>query len=156
MMMMQQLIQDEADASTDEEERLIIIYSLPHLQAKINAPLRRGGSRLGTKNKAIQQMHVVVVMLATDYFVDNPTHTPKVLWQHLRMTKKLFMKIVIGARNYGYYLIQKKKRLHMIARVHLMCLAYGSPPHTQDDYLRMPELTCQNTVYNSVCSTCSM
>jgi ElaB/YqjD/DUF883 family membrane-anchored ribosome-binding protein len=132
MMMIQQLIQDEADASTDEEERLIIIYSLPHLQAKINAPLRRGGSRLGTKNKAIQQMHVVVVMLATDYFVDNPTHTPKVLWQHLRMTKKLFMTIVIGARNYGYYLIQKKKTTahDCPSSPHVSCI-WLSPSYTR-------------------------
>jgi hypothetical protein len=55
-----------------------------------------------------------VVMLETEYFSDNPTHKPKVLWQHFRMNKELIMKIVISARKYSDYLIPEKE-LYMIA-----------------------------------------
>jgi hypothetical protein len=74
-MMMHQLMQDQANAATDEEEKLIIIATFLCLRARINAQPRREGSRPG-KKKDKEQMQCVV-MLENDYFADNSTHVPK-------------------------------------------------------------------------------
>jgi hypothetical protein len=60
------------------------------------------------KNKDIQQMQGVV-MLETDYFADNSTYTVKDFRRRFGMNKELFMKIVIGVREYDDYLHSKKR-----------------------------------------------
>jgi hypothetical protein len=48
-MMMHKHMQDEADVVANGKEKLMIIFSLLRLRARINAPPRWGGSRLEKK-----------------------------------------------------------------------------------------------------------
>jgi hypothetical protein len=41
-MMLHQIMQEDKDASADEEEKLLIVAVLLYLSARINAPPRRG------------------------------------------------------------------------------------------------------------------
>jgi hypothetical protein len=75
-MMMHKLMQDEEDAVTDEDDKLLIMSAFLHLRAMINVPARRGGSRLGKKRKKYMQRMNVVVMLDSDYFANNAIRTP--------------------------------------------------------------------------------
>jgi hypothetical protein len=70
------------------------------------------------------------------------------------MNKELFVKIVVGVREYDDYLLYKKDytELPRSTCVHkcfaaFRCIAYGAPPDTVNDYLRMAESTTQATVY---------
>jgi hypothetical protein len=54
--MMEQLLQDKADATTDEEDKFMIIACRLRLH-QLNAVPRRGGSRVGKRNnKDMQRM----------------------------------------------------------------------------------------------------
>ena len=85
-------------------------------------------------------------MLEIDYFAENATNTLKEFWQQFRMNKGLFMKIVFGVREYDDYFEQKKDCTGVWGfssvqkcTAAMRCLAYGAPPDSQTDYLRMAE-----------------
>jgi hypothetical protein len=67
-------------------------------------------------DKAVQRKHCDV-MLEADYYVQNPTHTPKNFWHRFRMNNELFTKIVYGVKEYDDYFMWKKN--HRIAWFHL-------------------------------------
>jgi hypothetical protein len=50
-MMLHQLMQEKEDATTDEEDKLLIMAALLSLHARINALHRRGRSRPGKKKE---------------------------------------------------------------------------------------------------------
>jgi hypothetical protein len=76
-MMMAQLLQNKFDAPTDDIENLIIISCAPCFQ-QLNDVSRHGGSNVGKrKNKDLERM-AGAMMLKTDYFVDQPTHTESI------------------------------------------------------------------------------
>ena len=92
-------------------------------------------------------------MLYRDYFADDPVHDELTFRRRFRMNKGLFMKIVFGVREYDDYFTQKKDctGLRGFSSVQkctaaMRCLAYGAPPDSQTDYLRMAESTCTKTV----------
>jgi hypothetical protein len=61
-MMLHQLVQEEGDATADEDEKLLIMAVLLHLLVRINDPPWRGGSRPGKNNKDQQRMHGDVML----------------------------------------------------------------------------------------------
>jgi hypothetical protein len=50
---MHQLMQNEEDAATDEDEKLLIISTFLHLRGTINAQAWQEGLKLGKKRKNI-------------------------------------------------------------------------------------------------------
>ncbi|XP_071681509.1 uncharacterized protein [Lolium perenne] len=95
------------------------------------------------------------MLLDTDYFNDDVTHLPKEFQRRFRMNKELFLKIVYGgAREYDNYLMAKQDCTCLWGFTSIqkcnaaMCyLAYGAPPDTSNDYLRIAESTCTETLY---------
>jgi hypothetical protein len=74
--MMEQLLQDEADATVDEDDKFMILACRLHLH-QLNAAPWRGGSRVGKrKNKDMQRMSGAL-MVEVDNSADLPTHTAK-------------------------------------------------------------------------------
>ncbi|XP_071683465.1 uncharacterized protein [Lolium perenne] len=70
------------------------------------------------------------------------------------MNKDLFMKIVFGVREYDDYFMIKQDCTGLWGftsiqkcTVAMHCLAYGAPPDTTNDYLRIAESTCSRTLY---------
>jgi hypothetical protein len=49
-----------------------------------------------------------VVMLEADYFANNTIHTPIEFHRHFRMNIELFIKIVVGGREYDDYFVYKE------------------------------------------------
>ncbi|XP_071676980.1 uncharacterized protein [Lolium perenne] len=94
------------------------------------------------------------MLLDANYFADDVTHSPKEFRRWFRMNKDMFMKIVYGAREYDDYFMIKKECTYLWGFTSIRkctaavrCLAYGSPPDTTTDDLRMAELTCSQTLY---------
>ncbi|XP_071683388.1 uncharacterized protein [Lolium perenne] len=94
------------------------------------------------------------VLLDADYFNDDATHSPKEFWHRFRMNKDLFLKIVHGVREYDTYFIAKRDCTGLWGFTSIQkCtatmrgLAYGAPPNTANDYLRMGESTCTESLY---------
>jgi hypothetical protein len=70
------------------------------------------------------------------------------------MNKDLFLKIVHGVREYDTYFMAKKDCTGLWGFTSIQkctaamrCLAYGAPPDTANDYLRMAESTCTESLY---------
>ena len=96
------------------------------------------------------------MLLDSNYFADDATHTPKEFGRRFRMNKDLFMKIVFGVREYDDYFMSKQDCTGLWGfssiqkcTAAMRCLAYGAPPDTANDYLRMAESTCSENVYRS-------
>ncbi|KAK1631078.1 hypothetical protein QYE76_005393 [Lolium multiflorum] len=94
------------------------------------------------------------MLLDADYFNDDVTHSPKEFRRRFRMNKDLFLKIVHGVEEYDTYFMAKKDctGLWGFTSIHkctaaMRCLAYGAPPDTTNDYLRMAESICTETLY---------
>jgi hypothetical protein len=92
-------------------------------------------------------------LLDLDYFVGDAANTPKEFRHRFQMNKKMFMKIVFSVREYNEYFICKPDctRLYGFSSIQkcmgaLQCIAYGAPCDTNEDYLRMAESTCFETV----------
>jgi hypothetical protein len=64
--------------------RLMLLRYL-HLRARNDATPRWGGSRPGKKRSKDMQRMNGAMMLASKYFADNATHTPKEFWRRFRM-----------------------------------------------------------------------
>ncbi|KAK1653219.1 hypothetical protein QYE76_071024 [Lolium multiflorum] len=94
------------------------------------------------------------MLFDADYFNDDATHSPKEFRRRFRMNKELFLKIVHGVTEYDKYFMTKKDctRLWGFTSIQkctaaMRYLAYGAPSDTTNDYLRMEELTCTETLY---------
>ncbi|XP_071681333.1 uncharacterized protein [Lolium perenne] len=94
------------------------------------------------------------MLLDADYFNDDATHSPKEFWRRLRMKKELFLKIVHGFREYNNYFIAKQDCTGLWGFTSIQkctaamrCFAYGDPPDTANENLRMAESTCTETLY---------
>jgi hypothetical protein len=152
-MMMELLTKEEANAAADLEHRLVILAALLWLREQVNAVPRRGGSRVGKARNKDRHRLAGAMLLDSDYFTDDATHTLKDFRRQFRMNKELFMRIVFSVWEYNDYFMCKKDctGLWGFSSVQkctdaLRCLAYGAP-HAQDDYLRMSETTCFDSVY---------
>jgi hypothetical protein len=72
-------MKEEADAAIDRQQRMLIFTNLIRLGQQINADPRRGGSRVGMANKD-RHRFADAMLLDSDYFVDDATHTAKGFW----------------------------------------------------------------------------
>ncbi|XP_051190561.1 uncharacterized protein [Lolium perenne] len=110
---------------------------------------RRGGSKPGKRRNINRHREAGAMLLDADYFNDDATHSPKEFRRRFRMNKDLFFKIVHGVREYDTYFMAKKDCTGLWGFTSIQkctaamrCLAYGAPPDTTNDYLRMVESTC--------------
>jgi hypothetical protein len=115
----------------------------------------RGGSKRGKRRNINRHREVGAMLLDAHYFNDDATHSPKEFRHRFRMNKELFFKIVHGVREYDKYFMDKKDctglwgftSIQKCTAAAVRCLAYGAPPDTANDYLRMIESTCTETLY---------
>jgi hypothetical protein len=119
-----------------------------------NAVPRRGGSVPGKAPNKNHNRDVGAVLLYSDYFAENAINTPKKFCRQFRMNKELFMKIVQDVREYDDYLKYKKDCTEkwgftsvQKCTAALWCIAYGGPPDTSLDYLRVAESTSTYGVF---------
>jgi hypothetical protein len=74
-MMVQQLMQEEAEPVAESKKHHLLITALLHLRARLQ-PSQTRGSRKG-KSKDRPTSDARAQMLEDDYFRDNRTHVPK-------------------------------------------------------------------------------
>jgi hypothetical protein len=105
------------------------------------------------KKMFMKHQHVGALLLDSDDFAEDTTNTPKEFWHRFRMNKKMFMKIVFGVREYDDYFMCKPDcaGLYGFSSVQkcvasLRCIAYEAPCDTNENFLRMAESTCFETV----------
>ena len=79
-LMVNLLMEEEADIEAEEEENLTILACLLQLQAEeaANAAPKRGGSNPGRRQTKPRQRMEVHCMLYSDYFADVPAFTTKI------------------------------------------------------------------------------
>ena len=136
------------------DEHMAVLTCLLGLQAQLNAAPRIGGSKPGRrKNKDRNRMEGHMT-LWRDYFADDPTFGDKEFRRRFRMNKDLFMTLVIGVRGYDDYFKLKRDCTGLVGfssiqkcTAALRVIAYGSPADAVDEYLRMAESTCIQTMY---------
>jgi hypothetical protein len=96
-MMVQKMMQEEAEAATERKKRLLLLVTLPRLRATLLSP-RMGGSAKGKgKNIDFHRMDGTN-MLEDDYFKDGATNGPKTFQRRFQMNKETSRKIVQGVR----------------------------------------------------------
>jgi hypothetical protein len=152
-MMMELLMQDEADTTADHEQQMIVLTALLRYREQLLTIPRRGGSRVGkVKNKNWHRL-AGALFLDSDYFADDATNTPKEFRHRFQMNKETFMSTMSGVREFDDYFMCKPDctRLYGFSSVQkctaaLRCIAYGAPCDTNEDYLRMAESTCFETM----------
>ena len=88
------LMEEEVEVDVEEEVHLMILAVLAILFAK-NAKPRRGGSKPGRRKCKNRHRMEGYCMLYADYFADAPLHDEKVFRRCYRMSRKLFLRIVI-------------------------------------------------------------
>ncbi|XP_071685217.1 uncharacterized protein [Lolium perenne] len=113
-----------------------------------------GGSKPDERRNINRHREAGAMPLDADYFNDDATHSSKKFRRRFRMNKELFLKIVHGVREYDKYFMAKKDCTGLWGFTSIQkcsaamrCLAYGAPPDTANDYLRMTESICTKTLY---------
>jgi hypothetical protein len=101
-MMMELLMQDEADAAANQEQRMMVLTALLCYREQL-ATVPRVEK---VKNKNRHRL-ASALLLGSDYFAEDAANTPKEFRHHFRMNKKTFMKIVFGVREYDDYFMCK-------------------------------------------------
>jgi hypothetical protein len=103
-------------------------------------------SRVGKMGNKERHRQAGALLLDSNYFADDATHTPKDFLRWFRMNKDLFMLIVFGVREYDDYFMCKQDctGLWGFSSIQkcitaLRCLAYGAPLDVDDDYLHTAE-----------------
>jgi hypothetical protein len=139
---MELLMQDKpTPPPPNKEQRMMVLTAMLQYREYLAAVPRLGCSRAGKAKSKNRQRLVGALFLDSDYDAAN---TPKEFQLHFRMNKETFMKIVYGVREYNDYfmcnldytglyefsLIQKCKAA-------LLCIVYGAPCDTNEDYIRM-------------------
>ncbi|XP_073362335.1 uncharacterized protein [Aegilops tauschii subsp. strangulata] len=147
------LMEEEAEADTDDEEHLMILAALAGLFAE-NAKPRRGGSAPGRRKSKQRHRMEGYCLLYADYFADAPLHGEKVFRRRDPMSRKLFLKIVNAIREFDSYFICKKDCTGTVGfsslqkcTVALRMLAYGALGDIHEDYGRMAESTAIECLY---------
>ncbi|XP_071677155.1 uncharacterized protein [Lolium perenne] len=145
--------EQNADAVQRQQQQLILTNMLRVRQPFFVVP-RRGGSKPGKRRNINRHREAGTMLLDADYFNDDTTHSPKEFRRRFRMNKALFLKIVHGVREYDTYFMAKKDCTGLWGftsvqkcTATMRCLAYGAPPDTANDYLRMAESTCTESLY---------
>jgi hypothetical protein len=115
-------------------------------------------------------------LLDSDYFADDAANTPKEFWCHFQTNKEL-LKIVFGVQEYDDYFMCKKDCTSFLKKkdciglwgfslvqkcmAALRYIAYGAPCDTNEalcdtneDYLRMAESTCFETMGRFLPGSC--
>jgi hypothetical protein len=95
-MVIELLMQDEADAAADQEQRMMVFTALLRYQEQLATVPRRGGSTVGKANNENRHRLAGALLLDSDYFADDAANTPKEFRCCFRKNKELFMKIVLG------------------------------------------------------------
>jgi hypothetical protein len=135
-MLAQLFMEVENTAAVRRHQHQLMLASVLRLRQPIVALAapRRGGSRVGKKKNKEHHRQAEALLLDSDYFSDDATHTPKDFQRQLRMNKDMFMKIVFGVREYDDYFMCKQDYTGMWGlssiqkcNVALRCLAYGAP-----------------------------
>ncbi|XP_051190706.1 uncharacterized protein [Lolium perenne] len=115
---------------------------------------RRGGSKPGKRRNINRHREAGAMLLDADNFNDDATHSLKEFRRRFRMNKELFLKIVHGIKEYDKYFMSKKDCTGLCGFTSIQkCtaamrrLAYGAPRDRANDYLRMAESTCTETIY---------
>jgi hypothetical protein len=148
--------EDEAEAAAHLQRWNMGFAVLLQLrqQEMENAVPRWGGSVRGKAPNKDQSRNAGALLLYSDYFADNAINALKEFRRRFRMKKDLFMKIVPGVREYGDYFKYKKDCIGkwgftsvQKCTAALRCIAYGSPPDTLVDYLRVAESTSTDGVF---------
>ena len=95
------------------------------------------------------------VRLYKDYFHQtNPVHKAKAFRRRYRMSREVFLRILNGVRDYDDYFQAKRDctgklglSSYQKCSAAVRQLAYGVPGDILDDYFRMSESTCVETMY---------
>jgi hypothetical protein len=155
-LMMEVMQVDEAEAAAHLQRwnmGFAVLLQLRQQQMENVVP-RRGGSVRGKAPNKDRSRNAGALLLYSDYFADNAINTPKEFLWRFRMKKDLFMKIVQGVREYDDYFKYKKDCTGkwgftsvQKCTAALRCIAYGSPPDTSVDYLRMAESISTDGVF---------
>ncbi|EMS60365.1 Cytochrome P450 89A2 [Triticum urartu] len=127
------LLEEEADAATQDEEHLMVPTALGGLLAGDAKP-RRGGSAPGRRKAKNRHQVEGYCMLYSDYFADAPLHGDKVFRRHYRMGRKLFLRIINELKEYDNYFRCKKDCTGTLGFTSIQkcmtamrMLAYGAP-----------------------------
>ncbi|XP_073363103.1 uncharacterized protein [Aegilops tauschii subsp. strangulata] len=147
------LMEEEAEADTNDEEHLMILAALAGMFVN-NAKPQQGGSVSGHhKSKQRHRMEGYCLLYA-DYFTDAQLHGEKVFRRYYRMSQKLFLNIMNVIRDFDSYFICKKDCTRTVGFSSLQkcttamrMLAYGAPSDMQEDYGRMAESTTIECLY---------
>ena len=152
--LMQLVIEEENASAVRRQQEQVILVTLLCLRQPILVVPRRSGSRPGKRRNKERHHQTGTMLLDSDYFADNATHTPKEFRRRFRMNKDMFMKIVFGVREYDDYFMCTKDCTGLWGFLSIQkctaaicCLAYGALPDASNDYLRMAESTASETVY---------
>jgi hypothetical protein len=99
--MMELLMQDEADVVVDHEQQMMVLTALLRYREQLLTVPCRGGSRVGKAKNKNRHRLVGALLFDSDYFAKDAANTPKEFRRHFLMNKETFMKIVFGEREYG-------------------------------------------------------
>ncbi|XP_051190434.1 uncharacterized protein [Lolium perenne] len=114
---------------------------------------RRSDSKPGKRRNINRHHQAGAMLLDADYFNNDVTHSLKEFRRRFRMNKELFLKIVYGVLEYDDYFMAKQDCTGLWGFTSIQkctaamrCLAYEAPPDTVNNYLRMAESTCTETL----------
>jgi hypothetical protein len=95
-MMMEFLMQDEADSAADHEQRMMALTALLRYQEKLLVVPRRGCLRVGKAKNKNRHRLAGALLLDSDYFLDDAANTPREFWCYFPINEETFMNIVFG------------------------------------------------------------
>jgi hypothetical protein len=154
-LMMEVLQEDEAKAAPQLQRWNMGFVFLQQLRQQTNNVVAHQGGLVPRKvpNKN-RQRDAGTLLLHSNYFADGAINTPNEFHRCFRTNKDMFMKIVQDVREYNDYFKYKKDFIEKWGftsvqkfTAALQCIAYGAPPDTSVDYLRMPESTSTDSVF---------
>ena len=147
------LMEEEAEADTQDEEHLMILAALASLFVS-NAKPRRGGSAPGRHKSKQRHRLEGYCLLYADYFTDAPLHVEKLFWGRCRIIRKLFLGIVNAIREFDSYFKCKMDCTGTLGFTSIQkctttmrMLAYKAPGDSLEDYGRMAESTTIECLY---------
>jgi hypothetical protein len=147
------LLEEKAAADAAAAQHSAMLNHLLHLY-RLEARPRRGGSKPGRMKGKERQRASGYATLYADYFADRPLNEPKVFRRRFRMSRKLFMRLVVAVREFDPYFIAKKDAVGVLGfssiqkcTAAMRLLAYGAPADATDDYLRISESCAIESLY---------
>jgi hypothetical protein len=142
------VMESSSDEDSDGETDLFFAAaSMVHDQYLL--PLCRGSSSKKRKGNTDRDRVGGHEHLFKDYFhPTNPVYSEKTFRRRYRMSRRLFLEILDGMRDYDDYFAAKLDACGKVGFSYKKCsavirqLAYGIPGDLVDEYLRMSESTC--------------